>query len=146
MSETQQSGIVLTPQDLKDIVSGAVATAIQESKKEAPPTARQQADIEAAQEERLTNAQGVREQQERKKVVQKLCNHRHTQKEGGGDHLVWVRDENMQSPGYIYCQACEVRVRPSGYGYEKLDPTAIFDTAKFNELWQEVADTGIIGA
>jgi hypothetical protein len=45
------------------------------------------------------------------------------------------------SPGYIYCQKCEARVRPDEPLMRRLDPNAIFDTALFNKLFQSCGAT-----
>lgn len=126
--------LTLTPQDLSNLINAAVAsavtTALSEARKPTPPTEQELAAIEQAQQERLAMAESVKRQNENKRYIQeKVCTHAHALREGGGTHATFVRDNDVPlSPGYIYCQKCEARIRPDEPIMRKLDPNAIFDT------------------
>ena len=114
-----------------------------EMRKPAPPTPQQLAEIETAQADRLANANSVKEKLARKRQEQAVCTHRHNRKDGGASHVVHVHDNDYPgSPGYIYCQKCEVRVRPDTPFWRKLDPGAAFDDRLFMELMQDCSLTG----
>ena len=135
------SEVLISKNDLKDIISGAVAAAVAEANKPKPKTAQELAEIEQAQQHRKETAEQVKEANIRKRWVQEnACTHEHKKAAGGGTHCVHVRDnDHLDSPGYIYCQSCEARFRPDTPLWRKLDPNAIFDTAKFNFLFQQCA-------
>jgi hypothetical protein len=117
---------------------------VNEIRKPAPPTDQELAEIETAQAERLANANSVKEKMARKRQNQAVCTHRHNRKDGGASHVVLVHDNDYpgQSAGYVYCQACEVRVRPDTPLWRKLDPGAVFDDKLFVELVQDCSLTG----
>jgi len=140
MSET----LSLTKADLADIVSAAVKAAVAESKKEAPLTAKQEADIQQAQEYRKALGEDVIRGIEEQKAKQRMCSHEHSKKAGGGTHCVHVKESDPRSPGYILCQLCRVRVRPELEWMMALDPTAEYNNELFNRLFQDCADTGNI--
>lgn len=144
---SNQATLNITADDLKAMISTAVAVAIQESKKPAPPTDKELSEIEMAQEHRLQQAQSVIHTAENKKNFQRMCAHEHSKREGGGTHCVWVREEDPTSPGYIYCQKCEGKVRPEGgnQGTKREDRTAIYDTALFNRLFQDCGESTLMG-
>jgi hypothetical protein len=147
---------MLTAEDLKqiaalnaEVIASTIAAAIAESRKPLPPTEKELAELAQMQQQRVANAAGVIAQAENKRAVQRICNHEHKRKEGGGTHGVWVRDEDPRSPGYIYCQKCEARVRPGMYDKDGLpyqrDRTAHFDTELFNKLFQECGEQTVLG-
>lgn len=130
-----------TKDDVKEIVATAMAAVMAEANKPKPKTAQELAEIEQAQQHRKETAESHKQQREQKRWIQvNACTHEHTKQAGGGTHCVHVRDnDHLDSPGYIYCQNCEGRFRPEGEKWRKLDPDAIFDTAKFNKLFQDCA-------
>jgi len=72
-----------------------------------------------------------------RKFIQESCTHHHKANDGGATHATFVYDNGVVgSPGYIYCQRCEARIRPDEPLMRKLDPDALFDTNKFNTLMQ----------
>jgi hypothetical protein len=101
-------------------------------------------DFEQAMADRAATAAGVIEKNANKRWMQEHgCAHAHQKSAGGGTHCVYVQDNGVAgSPGYIYCQKCEGRFRPDEPLMRRLDPQAIFDSAKFNELMSECVTTG----
>lgn len=132
----------LTPEMLKDLIATAVTAAVSEAKKPAPPTAKELAQIQQDQENRLANGQSELEKQKNKRAAQLICTHEHSRRDGGQTHCVHVREENPLSPGYVLCQKCQGRVRPDSA--DKLDHGAIYDTVLFNTLFQSCFDGGAI--
>lgn len=143
MSEKQQT-LTLTTEDLRNLISSAVTAAVGEMRKPTPPDEKELADLKQKQEERLATAQSVKEKNENKRFIQeKVCTHEHLASAGGGTHCVFVHDNGVPlSPGYVYCQKCEGRVRPDEPLMRKLDPNAIFDSFLFNKLLQSCIQTG----
>lgn len=146
----------LTADDLKmitalnaEVIASAVAAAIAESRKPLPPTEKELKEVEQLQQQRVANAAGVIASMENKRAVQQICSHEHKRKEGGGTHAVWVRDEDPRSPGYIYCQKCEARIRPGVFDKEGLpyqrDRSALFNTELFNRMFQECGEQTVLG-
>lgn len=135
------SEVLIKSEDLKDVIAAAVAAAVAESNKPKPKTAQELAEIEQAQQHRLDTAKDVQRIKDNKRWMQvNGCTHEHSKQAGGGTHCVHVRDnDHPDSPGFIYCQSCEGRFRPDTEKWRKLDPDAIFDTAKFNFLFQSCA-------
>ena len=141
--------ITLDVDKLQQIIAGTVAATVAEMRKPEPMTAKQQADIEQQQAERLATGQGVAEKKRNERWMQEHgCPHEHPKSAGGGSHCVWVRDNDIPtSPGYILCMRCQGRFRPDEPLMRKLDPTAIFDTNKFdtnkfNLLMSDCVQTG----
>lgn len=139
----------ITADDLKEMIGTAVAAAISESRKPLPPTEAEIREQELKQAAREANAAGVIQLAENKRNFQTICVHEHKRKEGGGTHAVWVREEDPRSPGYIYCQKCEARIRPGQYDKNGLpyqrDRNAHFDTNLFNRLFQECGEQTVLG-
>jgi len=127
--------------DIQKIVDAAVTAAMREANKPKPKTQQELAEIEQAQQHRKDTAENYKQQRESKRWMQtNACTHEHKKSAGGGTHCVHVRDnDHADSPGFIYCQNCEGRFRPDTPKWRKLDPDAIFDTGKFNELFQSCA-------
>lgn len=139
--------VSLTAADLQGMIAAAVGAAIAESRKPVPPTAQEVAAREMAQQHRVDAAQDVMNTATNKKNFQHICVHAHSTREGGGTHCVWVKEEDPTSPGYIYCQRCEGKIRPEG-GYQdtkRADRTAIYDTPLFNKLFQDCGPSGLMG-
>lgn len=136
-----EAGIVLTKQDLADIVGAAVTAAVQEANKPKPPSPQELAEIEQAQAHRRDTAENYQQQKKNERNFQEtICSHEHTKAAGGGTHCVHVRDnDHPADPGYILCQLCQGRIRPDSEKWRKLDPTAIFNTFAFNKLFQDCA-------
>lgn len=132
-----------TKQDMKDIVAAAVAAAIAETNKPKPKTPQELAEIEQAQQLRKETSDNYAQQRANKRWFSEHgCTHEHKASAGGGTHCVHVLDnDHPGDPGFIYCQNCEGRFRPDTPKWRKLDPEAIFSTAKFNELFQQCAQS-----
>lgn len=133
--------LTLTKDDLKDIVAAAVSAAVVEANKPKPQTEQQLAEIAQAQQHRKDTADDLNRKKVNARWFQEFgCSHEHSKQAGGGTHCVHVRDNDHQGdPGFILCQACQGRFRPDTEKWRKLDPDAIFDTAKFNKLFQDCA-------
>ena len=132
---------IFSTDNVKEIVAAAVAAAIAEANKPKPKTEQELAELEQAQQHRKDTADNYKQMRANRRWFQEnSCTHEHKKAAGGGTHCVHVRDSDHQdSPGYIYCQNCEGRFRPDTPKWRKLDPEAIFDTAKFNFLFQQCA-------
>jgi hypothetical protein len=131
----------LTPEDLQGMIAAAVTAAVAESKKPAPLTEAQLAEIEQAQQIRFETAQSAKQAEENKRATQARCTHEHPKREGSHSHCVWVREENPASPGYILCQLCQAKVRPEGV--DRQDKQSIYNTALFNKLFQDCNDASM---
>ena len=130
---------------LQEIIAGTVAATVAEMRKPAPPTAKELADLEQAQEQRRATAEGVKEKNRNKRWIQEHCTHFHKPNDaGGGTHCVYVYDNGITgSFNFIYCQKCEARIRPEEDALmRRLDPEALFDSAKFSLLMQSVSVNG----
>jgi hypothetical protein len=127
--------------DVKELVEAAVRAAVQEANKPKPKTEQELAEIEQAQLHRKETAEQYKAQQINKRWLQENgCTHEHKKSAGGGTHCVHVLDnDHPGDPGFVFCQNCEGRFRPDTPKWRKLDPAAIFDTAKFNTLFQSCA-------
>jgi len=130
-------------EDIQKIVDAAVTAAMREANKPKPKTEQELAEIELAQQQRKENAEQIKQKEVRKRWLQEnACTHEHSKQAGGGTHCVHVLDnDHPGDPGFIYCQNCEGRFRPDTPKWRKLDPNAIFDTAKFNLLFQACAQS-----
>lgn len=139
----------LTTDDLKEMIATAVSAAIVESRKPNPPTAQELSAQAMAQQHREQTAQSVLAKQENERAIQRICSHTHAQREGGGTHCVWVREEDPRSPGYILCQLNQCKIRAGAYDQKglpcQMDKNAIYDTTLFNKLFQDCGPTGLMG-
>jgi hypothetical protein len=122
-----------------------LASVIQELKK---PTLLEQKAIDAeierirlANEERKTNSQGILQQMRDKAATQAICSHKHRD---GTSHGVFIM-EKAPSPGYILCQKNQCKIRPGNRPKENADIGAIYDTALFNRLFQELPSNELFG-
>src|SRR5215469_2326387 len=138
----------ITP-ELQQLISTTVVPAVtamaQEMRKPSEPTPQEQANLAQAQEERRANAESVKQKNANRRWMQEHgCTHFHKPNDaGGGTHCTFVYDNGIAgSPGFIYCQKCEARIRPDEPLMRRLDPEALFSTAKFNELIQTCAVPG----
>lgn len=145
----EESKLSLTATDLQALIATAVSTAIQEARKPGPKSDREIADIEFAQRNREQTADQIIEAAESKRQLQRICSHTHSQREGGGTHCVWVREEDPRSPGYIICQLNQCKIRPGDYDPHGLpfqrDYNAIYDNTQFNKLFQDCGPVGLMG-
>jgi hypothetical protein len=151
MSE-QEATLALTPTMLKELVTSAVTAAIAEVRKPTLPSDEQLAITGQKQKMRQQTSDQIVEIIHNKRQAQMSCTHEHSKRTGGGTHCVHIREENPASPGYILCQLCLGRFRPGTFaGDDRTQPAflrdrgAIYDTEKFNKLFQECAANGIIG-
>lgn len=118
---------------------------IQELKK---PTILEQKALDAevkrildANEERKTNSAGMKQQMADKALTQAICSHTHRD---GNSHGVFVM-EKAPSPGYILCQKNQCKIRPGQKPTENADFGAIYDTALFNRLFQQLPSNEMFG-
>jgi hypothetical protein len=143
--------VSLTPEALQAMIAAAVTAAVIESRKPNPPTAQELSALQMAQEHRAQTAQSVLAERENKIAMQNICAHEHSRREGGGTHAVWVREENPASPGFILCQKCQGRIRPGHLTTESDAPAflrdrgAIYNTDKFNKLFQDCGEASLMG-
>lgn len=90
--------------------------------------------IKAANEERKANSEGIKNQMREKEAYRLICSHKHRD---GNSHGVFIM-ERAPSPGYIHCQSCHANVRPGPRPETGRDVLAIYDTALFNRMFQEL--------
>jgi len=123
---------------IASVATGAAVAVATELRKPLQPTPQEQADLEAKQEERRATAESIKQKKADDRHIQEhICTHKH-KGQLGGTHCVFVRDNDVPtSPGFVLCQYCLGRFRPDEPIMRKLDPTAIFDTAKWNLLMQD---------
>lgn len=124
---SDEKGMSLTPKQLQDLITAAVTAAVAESKKPAPLTEREEADIQQAQDMRLQQRDLVLQEQANKAAMQRSCTHMRRDNTCTG---VYVDNGN-----YIICQQCQGLIRPGAApaGYTGSD---IYDTNLFNRLFQ----------
>lgn len=99
---------------------------------------KEQQDILEANAEREQYAALQKQEEEQKRINQKVCTHKH--KLDGRSHLVFVQDD---LGGYVLCQKCQVIVRP-GVAPEGYTGHIVYDNAKFNEFVQYTTASPII--
>lgn len=131
--------IQLTKNDLKEIITSAIAAAKAPNEVEQRQLDAQKLEIEQAQKERLIQSKSVLDEIEQKKTIQRLCSHEHR---NGDTHAVYVQEKS--GPGYFICQKNQCKIRPGAppEGYKGGD---IYDTALFNRLFQKSANNDIFG-
>lgn len=150
MSEQKaSSGILMTPDQLKDIVSGAVAAAVAEVRKPAPPTDKELRELAAQQEERAANAQDVKDRERLQREYQKVCAHTQDRnRDSGKTACIFVNQDFPNRPNggrYLICQNCQAKIVP-GQPLEGVDkwnqplspPDFIYDTVLFNRHFQMI--------
>lgn len=135
------SEVSMKSEDLQKLISAAVTAAVQEVNKPKPKSPQELAEIEQAQQHRKETSESDKMRRANQRNYQEnVCTHEHKKAAGGGTHCVHVYDnDHLGDPGYIICQECNGKFRPDSPKWRKLDPTAIFDTAKFNFLFQSCA-------
>jgi hypothetical protein len=136
MSDIKNQTLTLTPEALQAMISSAVATAIQEAKKPAPPSEQELAAVRQANELRAETANNVVKEMERKRFIQMTCSHKHAT---GESHCVHVKEE--VGAGYILCQKCQAKIRTFVEPEKQTDKNSFYDTEKFNLLFQEISRT-----
>lgn len=100
----QPTSFNLTADDLKSIISAAVASAVIEAKR--PYISEQeQRKLENDQRMRLETAEQVRQGIENRLAMQKR--HRHIRREDGKTQMVYIENGH-----YLICQECQAVVRP----------------------------------
>ena len=137
-NEVKAEETVITKGDLKELID-VFREAIDASHRPPPPTPQELASIAQQQAERKANSEAYLQAQANKAYSQQVCSHMHSQHAGGGGgtHMVHVHDNDYpNTPGYLLCQKCQVRIRPETPLFRKLDPQATFDTEKFNWYFQ----------
>lgn len=102
---------------------------------------REAAEIMAKNEERKTNSLGIKQQMADKALNQAICSHTHRD---GNSHCVFIM-EKAPSPGYILCQKNQCKVRPGVKPSEGADFGAVYDTALFNKLFQQLPSQEMFG-
>lgn len=119
-------GMSLTPKQLQDLITAAVTAAVAESKKPAPLTDRELAEIEQAQDMRLQQRDLTLAEQARKAADKRACTHMRRDNTCSGVYVA--------NGGYIICQQCQGIIKPApapeGYSGDQ-----IFDTNLFNRLF-----------
>lgn len=127
---SEEKGINLNAKQLQDLITAAVTAAVAETKKPAPLTEQQIAEIQQANDMRLQQRDIVLQEQANKKAAQHACTH---MRRDNTCCAVYVQNGN-----YLICQACQALVRPDVE--EKFRDTAsIYDTQLFNRLFQLAA-------
>jgi hypothetical protein len=135
-----------TAEDLQNIIATAIAAAkepteiekITLDEKRAEQEARR-AQIEADQQMRADTARQQIVIMQNKRAAQHVCTHKH--RKSGDTHCVFVSDD---LGGYVLCQKCQAVIRP-GAEPAKNNAGVIYDTALFNQLFQECSDNGLWG-
>lgn len=131
---TDNKSLSLSPADLQAMIAAAVTAAVAEAKKPII-TDQDKAEIEQRQQERQANAGLELEKISNKRIAQRNCIHKQSQKAGGNTHCVFI-----QNGQYILCQACQAKVR-NGAKPENYQGTDIYDSDLFMRLLQECIST-----
>ena len=139
----KQADPLMSPESIQGIIAAAVTAAVQAANKPKEKTEQELAEIEMSQQQRKEMAESLKKAKTNARYFAKhICSHEHNRRDGGGTHCVYVKDnDHLGDPGYIYCQECCGRFRPDDLKWRKLDPDAIFDTARFNLLFQHCAQS-----
>ena len=108
------------------------------------PTELEQKEIDEAEKTkqedlktRLEISAGIKQKMKNEEAYRSICAHKHN---NGFSQCVHVKE--TEGPGYILCQECQIRVRPSTSN-KTLDPTAVYDSALFNRLYQEMPSNAL---
>jgi hypothetical protein len=126
---SEEKGLNLTAKQLQELVTAAVTAAVAETKKPAPLTEQQIAEINQANEMRLQQRDLVLQGEANKKALQSACSH--SRAENGSSTAVYVANGN-----YLICQVCQGKIRPYVPAEEQADPNSIYDTNLFNRMFQ----------
>jgi hypothetical protein len=135
MSEKPSTPLTMTPEDLKNLVSAAVASAVETARKPLPPTEEEVKRANQKKANRAAQGKLVLREIETRRNEQQICTHKHGARDMYKSHCVFVRDGN-----YVLCQKCLGKIRPTVPEKERFDKQAIYDTALFNQVFQECYD------
>jgi hypothetical protein len=146
MSEVdKKSGAVtITAEDLKQIITAAIAAAKAPNAIEQAEMDRAKAKADQDNQTRLETSEQVKQEMANAAFRKKTCLH-----EGGKPkhpHTVFVSDE---IGGYVLCQACRAVIRPENQlvhfpkGFAEKRQDVIFDTALFNKVFQATDASGV---
>lgn len=128
-AKEHQQGMSLTTEQLQALITAAVTAAVVESKKPAPPTEREIADIQQAQDMRLQQRDLTLLEQANKAALQRSCTHMRAYP-ATGTTAVFVENGT-----YIICQQCQGIIRP-GQAPKDYVGADVYDTNLFNRLYQ----------
>lgn len=134
----------ITNEDLKELITAAVAAAREPNELEKLEIEARQAEREA-QRVQIEQDQQIRAETARQQIaiagnkrsMQKICTHKH--RKSGDTHAVFITDD---LGGYILCQKCQAVIRP-GVEPENNKAGVIYDSALFNQLFQDCASNGM---
>jgi DNA mismatch repair ATPase MutL len=134
----------LTKEDLQDLISTAVSSAVAATK---APTEKEKRELAAEEKKilqdnqnRARTAESITQGIQNKKYAQSVCNHAH---KNGDTHCVYVHEKG--TAGYLICQKLQCKIRPSVPKEQQTDRDAIYDTALFNQLFQKLPDNELFG-
>lgn len=127
MPTQEEKGLVLTAQQLQDLIATAVTAAVSEAKK---PFISEQAQkqMEQDQQTRKETAENILRGIEQKKHMQRMCTH--TRREDGKTRAVYVENGT-----FMICQGCQAIIRP-GTAPVGDRGTDIYDDQLFYRLFQ----------
>jgi hypothetical protein len=120
-------GMNLTAEQLQTLITSAVTAAVSESRKPAPLTDAQEAEILQANDMRLQQRDLVLQGEANKRALQAACSH---MRRDNTCSCVYVASGN-----YIIDQQCQAIIRP-GTAPEGYAGNDIYDTQLFNRLFQ----------
>jgi hypothetical protein len=143
MAENSNNNINITKEDLKELITSAVAAAVAAVK---APTAEEQRvldaekkRIETDQANRLKTADSVKQDIANKKWTHLNCSHEH---KNGDTHCVYVAER--VGPGYLLCQKNQCIIRP-GTPSKNYKGTVVYNTDLFNKIFQKLPGGEIFG-
>lgn len=126
MSTTETKSISLTPETLKDMISAAVATAIQEMKK---PSELEQRELdkqatEAARKERQREQmrRDIESSEKERVAREKACGHIRA---NGSSRMAWMTYSDQVIRGV--CQKCGAKINPGHEDYARLIKIPAFE-------------------
>ncbi len=145
-NQNQNQQVNLTAADLQKLITTAIAAAKEPNELEKLALEEKRAEREAQraqiEQDQKMRADTARQQMDiiaNKRAAQKICTHKH--RKSGDTHCVFISDE---LGGYILCQKCQAIIRP-GEEPKRNSIGAIYDTALFNQLFQDCSDNGMWG-
>jgi len=132
--------IVLTKEDLQDILTTAIAAAKAPNAVEQAQLDRQMKEIQQKQADRKEQGAQVLADIAAKRDIQAICTHEH---DNGQSHAVWVQEST--GPGYFICQLNQCKIRPEPKPEKGADNGAIYNTREFNRLFQKSRTNELFG-
>jgi|SRR6185312_1439740 len=129
------SAVTLTPEQLQDIISSAVSTAVREGRKPADPTPDEVAAAAQAKQMRKDRAELEKNKKENQKLNQSLCDH---SREDGTSACVAVYN-NRGNVDFLICQTNQCIIRPGQRPTGELGKDTemhIYDTQIFNREYR----------